>query len=269
MAFKENKKDGLVWMTADSISVPHGFTTRYGGVSDGIYESLNLGEHRGDDPARVRENYRRICNALSMPLAQVVFSRQIHETTVRYVTEADRHTLFEPVPYDADGLITDRPDVPLIIFTADCVPILLHDPVRRAVGAIHAGWRGTVADIAGEGVRQMVTQLGCRAADIHAAIGPCISVCCFETGPEVPAAVRELLGPAAERWIMPRGEKAMVDLKGVNSALLIRAGILPEHIDVSPECTMCRSDKYWSHRATDGNRGSQATLIMLKGTTQQ
>ena len=269
MAFLENKKDAVVWMTAENISAPHGFTTRYGGVSEGIFASLNLGEHRGDEPDRVRENYRRICAALDMPPEGLVFSKQIHESTVRYVTAADRHTLFAPVPYAADGLITDQPDVPLIIFTADCVPILLHAPVRGAIGAVHAGWRGTVADITGEGVRQMVSLLDCRPENIRAAIGPCISACCFETGPEVPEAVRAILGADAEQWITPKGEKAMVDLKGINRTLLIRSGVLPEHIETSPECTACSSDKYWSHRVTKGLRGSQATLIMLKGTTRQ
>ena len=189
----------------------------------------------------------------------------MHGNTVRRVTGADAHKLFTPVPYEADGLVTDEPGVALVIFTADCIPILLHDPVRGAVGAVHAGWRGTVADIAGEGVRKMVSEFGCDPADIRAAIGPGISRCCFETGAEVPEAVLGVL-PDGGRFIADGAKegKFMVDLKGVNRALLMRAGVLPENIAESDECTMCSHDKYWSHRFTKGARGSQASLIFMQ-----
>ena len=120
-------------------------------------------------------------------------------------------------------------------------------------------------NIAGAAVDKMTAEFGCRPADIRAAIGPCISACCFETGDDVRDAVVQLLGGEAPRYAVPRGDKYRVDLKGINTLLLERAGVRGENIAVSPECTSCRSDKYWSHRVTKGQRGSQAAVIILKG----
>lgn len=263
MAFTEIKApNGVTYMTAPNIPYVHGFTTRFGGVSRGIYGELNLGEHRGDSEEAVRENYRLLSEA--MGLKSLCFTRQVHGNTVRRVTASDRHELFSPIPYEADGLITSDPDCSLVIFTADCIPILLADTVKGAVGAVHAGWRGTVADIAGEGVRSMVREFGSDPGDITAAIGPGIDKCCFETGSEVPEAVRAVLDNG-EDFIFPGAAsgKFMVDLKGVNRMLLIKAGVPAENISVSEECTKCLNKKYWSHRFTGGSRGSQASIITL------
>ena len=267
MDFIEHRADGPVYETAPNIPVAHAFTTRFGGVSRGIYASLNLALNSGDEPSCVIENYRRLRSTLEIGPDCFVFSHQVHKTDIRLVGRGDMRAPFSPVPYDADGLITAEEEVPLIIFTADCIPILLYDPVRRAAGAVHAGWRGTARDIAGKTVREMSVRLGCSPQNIRAAIGPGISRCCFETGPEVPDAMGEILGCDAEAFIRPRGGKYMVDLKGINHALLTRAGVLDQNIAMSDECTVCRSDKYWSHRITRGRRGTQASLIMLKGNT--
>ena len=254
-----------VCMTADNINTPHGFTTRWGGVSSGVYESLDLGEHRGDSEEKVRENYRLLGEALGTG-GRFAFSRQVHGTRVRYVTARDLREPFGGTDEESDGLYTDEPGVPLIIFTADCIPVLYHDPVRRAVAAVHAGWRGTVAGRCAQAVEKLVS-IGCRPEDIRCAIGPGIGFCCFETGPEVPEAARALLGDAAEQFIGKNSRgRDMVDLKGINRQVLIDAGVAPENIEVSEECTMCLHDKYWSHRHTGGVRGSQASVIMLKGT---
>lgn len=266
MSFIDNNVSGTVFMTSSRLNTVHAFTTRLGGVSTGIYASFNLGTNRGDAEKNVRKNYDILGKTLGFLPEKLVFSRQIHENTVRQVTSADSHTeLFSPVPYDADGLVTDEVGLPLIIFTADCIPILLYDPVRHAIGAVHAGWRGTVADIAGEGVRAMIEKFGCSPQNIHAAIGPGIGKCCFETGSEVPQAVRLIETIDSASFITPglREDKFMVDLKGINRALLEASGLLPQNIDVSPECTMCLHEKYWSHRYTHGARGAQASVIML------
>lgn len=261
--FSEIAPQGLTLMASDLLSCPHGFTTRFGGVSRGIYASLNLSESLGDDPEAVRENYRRLKAALGVE--KLCFTKQVHGNLVRTVTAGDAREPFDEVPA-CDGLVTDRHGLGLIIFTADCIPLLLYDPVRHIVGAAHAGWRGTVADIAGRTVEAMA-RLGADPGDIRAAVGPGISKCCFETGPEVPAAVRDALGDAGEAFIAPGRSvgKSFVDLKGVNRALLLRAGLTEAHIDVSPECTMCAPEKYWSHRATAGVRGSQGAIIRLPG----
>ncbi len=266
MPFEEINAGGLLFMTASNIDAAHAFTTRLGGVSGGVYASLNLGYKEGDAEDSVRRNYTILGAALGFDPSCLVFSHQVHKDDVRAATAQDRRGPYDPIPYEADGLVTAETDLPLIIFTADCTPILLHDPVRGAVGAVHAGWRGTVKDIAGAAVRKMASEFGCRPADIRAAIGPCISSCCFETGDDVRAAVARVLGSEeASRYAVPRADKYMVDLKAINALLLDRAGIRRENIEVSPECTSCRSDKYWSHRVTKGRRGSQAAVILLKG----
>lgn len=275
MPFSENKIGEFLFMTSSNIGVTHAFTTRVGGVSGGIYASLNLGQNLGDDPACVRRNYEILGSALGFDPAGLVFTRQVHSSVVRIVTKADGRQPFEPVPYEADGLITAEKDVPLIIFAADCVPILLYDPALSSnsgvIGAVHAGWRGTVRDIVGNAVRQMARSFQSNPSDIRAAIGPCISACCYETGADVKNAVYQILGGEASRFIVPRevvsnGSKYMADLKGINRLLLIRAGVKPENIDISPDCTSCSNDKYWSHRVTNGKRGSQASIIMMKGS---
>ena len=266
----EHNKNGLVYLTADGFEaaggVAHGFSTRLGGVSEGIYATLNLGMNRGDAPDRVRENYRRFCAAVGADREGLVFSSQVHSDVVRTVTSADRGKgLDRKTDYDADGLITDVPGLGLTVFGADCLPILLYDPVRRVVAAVHAGWRGTALGIVERAVEKMTGHYGCRPADILAAIGPGIDRCCFETHEDVPNAMTEALGAAALRFIevLPTG-KFRVDLKGLNTVRLEHAGVLSGHIAVSDACTVCRSDKYWSHRATHGQRGSQAAVIKLK-----
>ncbi len=259
---KETIIGGLPLLISPEISAPHGFTSRFGGASKGDFESLNLGENRGDDPRAVEENYRRLKAALG--IEKLCFTKQVHKNRVKYVTESDARDLGDPIPYEADGLITDRPGVGLICFSADCIPILLHDPVRGAIAAVHAGWRGTVADIVGAAVRAMY-DLGSDLDDIRAAIGPGIGQCCFETGPEVPAAVMEALGGDGELYVAPgnREGKFMVDLKGVNAALMVRAGMDPDRIDVCDECTACDPWKFWSHRVDGDRRGAQAGAIVL------
>ena len=267
MNFSETTVNGIPfgWVPGLGPGVAHGFSTRLGGVSEGVYASLNLAPNRDDDPAHVRENVRRFCAALGADAGAMVFSSQVHGDTVRPCTSADAgYGLDRPVPYDADGLVTDVPGLALVVFSADCLPILLYDPVRRAVGAVHAGWRGTALGIVERAAEKLRDCYGCDPADIRAAIGPGISKCCFETHEDVPNAMTEAMGSAALPYIevLPTG-KFHVDLKGLNARRLERAGLSPEHIAVSPDCTACLPDKYWSHRVTRGVRGSQAALILL------
>ena len=265
----EHNKNGLVYLTADGFEaaggVAHGFSTRLGGVSEGIYATLNLGMNRGDAPDRVRENYRRFCAAIGADMGNIVCASQVHGDTVRTVTAADLGIgLDEPEPWQADGLVTDIPGVTLAVYSADCLPILLYDPVRRVVGAVHAGWRGTALGIAAKAVERMVDCYGCDRLDILAAVGPGISKCCFETHEDVPNAMTEAMGAAALSSIevLPTG-KIHVDLKGLNAKRLESAGLAPEHIAVSADCTCCLPEKYWSHRYTHGERGSQAAMIAI------
>ena len=252
-------------ITAPNISVRHAFTTRHGGVSGGIFKSLNLAQNRGDDAERVRENYSIICKDLGISPKSLVFTRQIHENTVKTVTAKDAGELFADVPCECDGLITSDAAASLIIFIADCVPLLMHDPQKGVIAAVHAGWRGTVKNICGVAAEKMAAEFGCDPRNIRAAIGPSISACCYETDREVPTALFESLGDGAASCVTQRGEKYMVDLKRANLLFLKNAGLTDENIFVSEDCTMCESDMYWSHRATGGQRGSQAAIITLKG----
>jgi YfiH family protein len=262
--FAEMRFGELVYMTAPNIPFTHAFTTRWGGVSAGVLESLNLGENRGDAEENVRENYRRVFEALGLPEQGACFTRQVHKNTVRVVTEADRRTPFSPFPYEADGIVTNVRGLPLFCFTADCVPVLLCDPAAGVAGAIHCGWRSTVADILGMAIARMV-ELGAQIGNIRAAIGPAIDLCCYETDADVPAGIDGLLGAESAGTYFPVGDsgKFMADLKETNRRRLLQLGLSAENIAVSDECTACNSDKYWSHRATHGERGAQAAVIAV------
>lgn len=262
--FQTCKKGALEYLTADSLEGSvHCFSTRLGGVSTGVLESLNLGVHRGDAPENVLENYRILGEAVGFSPRQTVFPMQRHTARIRRVgRENCGEGLWRDVPEVCDGLITNEPGVALCCFSADCTPILLYDPEKQAIAAVHAGWRGTAQGIAAQAVRAMQQAYGCRAEEIRAAIGPCIGRCCFETGPEVPQAMRDALGPAAQTAIFSQGEKFHVDLKALNRQFLLRAGV--RVVDVSEDCTMCRPERFWSHRVTQGARGSLAGIIMLR-----
>lgn len=268
MELKEQVWEGIPFQMSPQMleaGVIHGFTSRVGGVSEGIYASLNLGTNRGDDREKVRENYRRVCRALGVDMKKLVFSSQVHGDVVRPVTLADEGKgLDQSVDYDADGLITNVPEISLVVFGADCLTILLSDPVRRVIAAAHAGWRGTALGIAAKAVEAMVKDYSCERKNILAAIGPGISKCCFETGGEVPEAMTTALGKDALPYIRESEDgKFKVDLKGLNTLWLKRSGVLATNIDISPDCTLCHPEKYWSHRYTKGERGSQAALISL------
>ena len=265
-------------------NVIHCFSTRHGGVSTGYLASLNLGTHRGDDWSNVYENYRRLGAAVGFTPEQTVFTRQTHTDIVSRVGAANRGDgLFREVEPERDGICTNEPGVALVCFAADCTPILLHDPVHRAVAAVHAGWRGTAKGIAARCVELMIREYGSDPADLQTAIGPCIGPCCFETGPEVPEAMLAALGPDAERFIQVRRSaqgalpasasrhserseesspsKYFLDLKQLNALWLLRAGV--KQIDISHDCTRCQPDRFWSHRFAGQERGSQAAVIML------
>ena len=263
MAFTLIRQGALEYLQAGALSgAIHGFTTRHGGVSAGYLSSLNLGVHRGDDPENVRKNYEIIGAALGFDMADVVMTHQVHSDIVRRVGRENRgEGLLRPVPCDCDGLITDQPGVILAVFSADCVPVLLFDPVGRAVGAVHAGWRGTAAGIVRRAVERMGTEFGTDPHDLRAAVGPCIGPCCFETGPEVPEAMLAALGSAAEECCRPDGEKYYVNLKELNRLWLLGLGVT--QIDLCPDCTHCQPERYWSHRITGFDRGAQAGLIGL------
>ena len=267
--FQEHNLNGLVYMTSDLLPMRHMFTTRYGGVSTGHLATLNLIGGHGDCPENIRENFRRVSEVMGAGVDDCAVTRQVHGSVIRSVTEADRHICLSDIPYEADGIVTATPGLPLACFTADCVPVLLCDPAHRVIGAVHCGWRSSVADILGNAVDAMCN-LGAEPGSIRAAIGPAIGACCFETDRDVPDALEKWLGKASELFITPAPErgpdKFLIDLRGANACRLIQLGIGKAHIDISEECTFCLHDKYWSHRYTKGLRGGQAAMIVLPET---
>ncbi len=257
------KTGTMEYFAAEGIAAPHGFTTRRGGVSTGIFDSLNLTHHRGDEPKNVEQNHILLAKAIGYDREKLVMCRQTHSDIVRAVTAADAGKTDHHAYPECDGLITNTPGVALMVFTADCTPILLWDEETGAVGAVHAGWRGTAAGIAGKAVERMKACFGCDPAKIHAAIGPNIGPCCFETDADVPMAMEEAYGKAAEKYIRPAGNKFYVNLKELNALSLRQAGV--KNIEISDQCTACKPDFLWSHRVTGGQRGSQGAVIVCGG----
>ncbi len=266
MAFTYHEYRGLIWSVSDKLPVKHLFTGRLGGVGDYPYSSnYDPVWLRGEVQQRVREQWLNLCEGAGLPKG-LCFTHQVHGVLVRRVSENDLCLPpLKQVPEDCDGLCTDRPGLPLCVFSADCVPVLLCTADGRAAAALHCGWKGTVKDMIGSGVAAL-RALGAAPEELCAAIGPAISVCCFETGPEVPEAGGKMLGAdAAGTYHDEEGVpgKSMVDLKEVNRRRLLQLGVPAERIDVSEDCTMCGGERYWSHRATHGVRGTQASVIML------
>ena len=270
MDIMEQTRAGVPVLYADGIEaaggVAHGFSTRLGGVSQGAFTSLNLGLTRGDDPEHVRENYRRFLSAVGASGKAFAMCDQVHGDTVRAITTADvKGDLYGKLHYEADGMMTAIPGVALVVFSADCIPVLLYDPVRRVIAAVHSGWRGTAAGIVTRAVERMGQVYGSRPENILAAIGPGIGPCCFETHEDVPNAMMAAVASPALPFIkIKENGKFSVDLKGINAKRMELAGLDPANIAVCRDCTACMEEKYWSHRRQGTERGSMAAVIELR-----
>lgn len=269
---KVNKKGEVVYLTypllEETETVVHGFTTRLGGVSKGVCSSMNLSFSRGDEETAVYENYRRIADAVGFPYESIVCSDQTHTTNVRKVGKDDRGKglLFSRNYHDVDGLITNEPEVTLATFYADCVPLYLVDPVKKAIGLSHSGWRGTVGKIGKVTVEAMEREFGSRPEDILTAIGPSICQECYEVSEDVAEEFRKIY--PREIWntlLWDKGNgKYQLNLWEACRRNFLEAGILPEHIVLPEICTCCNPDFLFSHRASQGKRGNLAAFLMLK-----
>lgn len=251
--------------------VKHGFSTRKGGVSTGIFSSMNLNFKRGDDPDAVMENYRRMAAALNMRVEDMVLSDQTHTTNVRVITEEDRGKgILKPQDYsDVDGMITNVPGIVLVTSYADCVPLYFVDPVRKAIGLSHSGWKGTVGHIGQKTVWKMHEVYGSEPKDIVAAIGPSICQSCYEVSDDVAETFRaNFTADEAADILLDKGNgKYQLDLWKANWYVLTDAGILPEHLSVTDLCTACHPDLLWSHRKTNGQRGGLSAFLSLIDTS--
>lgn len=274
-------------LLADTGMVKHLFTTRTGGVSEGIFQSLNLNFNRGDDPQKVRMNYERVAKVLGCSVEDMVLSQQTHTTNIRLVTETDRGKgIIQPLDYtDVDGLITDIPGIVLVTSYADCVPLYFVDPVHRAIGLAHSGWRGTADRMGACMVEAMRKHFGTKPEHLYAAIGPSICQDCYEVSEEVAQVFVELFKgeEALEQEIMKMGYrggtegrythvveagreagKYQLDLWLANLMILRKAGILSERIAVTDICTCHNPEYLFSHRASQGKRGNLGAFLMIK-----
>lgn len=249
--------------------VKHGFSTRLGGVSEGIFSSMNLSFSRGDNADSVMENYRRIADALQVDMKKIVTSDQTHTTNVRVVTEKDAGKgITKSRDYkDVDGMVTNIPGLVLATFYADCVPLYFVDPMKKAIGLSHSGWRGTVNKIGKVTVETMTRVYGCNPSDIIAAIGPSICQDCYEVSEDVADAFASVF-PSKEILKKGRmteeGQKYQLDLWRANELVLLEAGISEEHISRPGICTCCNPEFLFSHRASRGRRGNLGAFLSLQ-----
>ena len=259
----------LTWPEFEKIpGFVHGFSTRLGGVSEGIYSSMNLSFTRGDKEEAVRENYNRISAALGFSPEDIVPSDQTHTANVRVITAEDRgNGITKPRPYtDVDGMITNVPGLVLATFYADCVPLYFADPVHKAVGLSHSGWRGTAAGIGAVTVKELQKHYGTRPEDIYAAIGPSICQDCYEVSEDVILEFQKTFSRELWKDIFYRKEngKYQLNLWEANRQILLGAGILPEHISMPNLCTCCNPEFLYSHRASQGKRGNLGAFLGIK-----
>lgn len=262
-----------MFIKSDILRSPHAFATRRGGVSSQEHtKSLNLAFGRGDEDETVLKNLEIFANAVGFDPKAVVSVPQIHSDTVFEAGEADcgKGYFVRDGIDGGDGYVTNKKGVVLGIKTADCVPILFEaekDGKIVAVGAVHAGWRGTVAKIAPKCVKMLCERYGVRPEDVRAAIGPCIHKCCYEVGGDLRDAVEAKLGgDFAERFVVPKDAsegKYFCDLAGINKDLLLSVGLLPQNIDVIDLCTCCHPELFFSHRYSSGVRGTMLNVIFV------
>lgn len=256
-----NKFDGLV----------AGFTTRLGGVSKDPFQSNNLGLHVNDFEQDVITNRKRLCQDLGFSFNSFTCAEQVHGNEVAIVQAVDKgkgRLSIEDTIQGADAMVTAEQDLLLISFYADCVPLLFVDPEKKVMALAHAGWKGTMGAIAKETVLNMVQHFNCRAEVIHAVIGPAIDLCCYEVDQRVIHAAKQLWEqeqlpqPLLSTCIKPiNEEKAYINLKEINRQIMIKAGILSSHIELSKLCTGCRTDLFFSHRMEKGKTGRMASFI--------
>lgn len=267
LARVEDAASGLAWYTFTGEPLPlahragvrftHAMLTRLGGLSTGPYASLNLGGTVGDAREAVQANHRRVMTALGLRDDQIVSPHQVHSNHVARVTWQDGGMV---IP-ETDALITDEPDVALLLRFADCVPVLFYDPVHQAVGLAHAGWRGVAAGVAPATVRAMGTHFGSEPDAIWAGIGPCIGPDHYEVGEEVVTAIQATLAPSVSVAERQRGAW-VIDLAAAIEAQLRAAGVT--RTDVAGLCTACHTEEWYSHRGEQGQTGRFGVVVALR-----
>lgn len=247
----------------------HGFSTRYGGVSDGIYKSMNLSFSQGDDERRVLKNHGIMAKTMGVELADMVYSHQTHTTNVLRVTKEHAGMGFTITRnfHDVDGFVTDVPGLMLVTAYADCVPLYFADTRLHVIGLSHSGWRGTVNNMAQATVDKMSYEFGSRPCDIAAFIGPSICASCYEVGGDVARNFRDRHGAESEKILTKKEaaseDKYYLNLHAANRINMLNAGISPQNIHVTDICTCCNPELLFSHRASKGKRGGLCGYMMI------
>ena len=244
----------------------HFVTTRSGGVSIAPYNSLNLGLHTADNPAHVLQNRTLLANEIGIADDKILYASQVHSGNVKVIDDEDVAEGILKTNPETDAMVTDIPGICLMVMVADCVPVLLFDPVKNVIAVIHAGWRGTVQKIVSNTIAVMKTNYGSNPSNLIAAIGPSIGPCCYEVGEEVKLSVSSSFG-STEGYLIKQKEsgKFNFDLWHSNHKQLIDKGLRTENIETAGICTKCNSDTYYSSRASGGITGRFAAgLCILK-----
>ncbi len=263
--FEEKTVDGVPYLAYPLLektgAVRHGFSTRLGGVSTGHCATMNISTTRGDDPAAVEENRRRIAKAIGVRAEDMTYTNQTHTTNVAVVEAKDRGKRF----METDGMVTNVPEICLVTFYADCVPLFFVDPVHRAIGLSHSGWRGTVGKMGKVTVERMREEYGTDPAQVVAAVGPSICQDCYEVSVDVIEKFRENFDKALwpELFYEKADGKYQLNLWRANQEVLTEAGVQGENIAVTNLCTHCNPDILFSHRSTGTVRGNLSAFLAL------
>ena len=250
----------------DAVDVSHGFTTRLGGISKPPIDTLNLGFNRPEPRETVIENYKRLCDAYGLDFNSLVLVSYEHGTNVEQVTRKDTgRGIFEnlePLP-PCDGIVTNDPEVTLFTLHADCSAFFVVDPIKRAIGLAHAGWKGTFGKIGENLVKKLQECYGCKPADLYAVVSPCICRNCFEVGKDIADMFRKEYGDDVVSYTHIDDSKAYVDIRQAAHIIFENAGLLKEHIGDIPMCTYENPDLLYSYRR-DGRNKTGAMGAFLK-----
>ena len=264
--FEEKEVAGVPFLSYPMLEktgiVNHGFSTKLGGVSKGCWATMNISTTRGDDPEDVKENERRIARAIGVKPEDFTYTNQTHTTNVAVVRTEDKGKRF----METDGMITNVPGICLVTFYADCVPLYFVDPVKKAIGLSHSGWRGTVGKMGKVTGEKMQETYGSDPADIYAAIGPSIYQDCYEVSEDVIEEFRKSFDKTywPELFYKKENGKYQLNLWKANELIFLEAGIVPEHIAVTNVCTHCNPEILFSHRTTGNKRGNLSAFLALK-----
>lgn len=266
LMFIFSKKGHVEYVEAAALTacnfVTHAFCTRRGGVSEGHFVSLNLSQKEGDSKENVRCNWKILAQAFNLEITQFFVVNQVHGEKILTIDRPLSDFLI-PEPPQFDAIITDQPGVAIGIKTADCVPILFVDRVKRIVAVAHAGWRGTALTIAAKLVDALITGFDCRTDDLIAAIGPAIGPCCYQVDEPVFDAMKTQKGRESFLSSDREQRKWMLDLSLANRLQIIGKGVPDRNISIANYCTSCHRDMFYSHRGEGGNTGRQLNFIML------